>query len=166
MLLMMVNVDMLHNICTRNLTFQLNHVGSQGSLLIITVGSSLYMICRICGQEQHLWKNNGMVIWSKMPMAHFARSLVTSGKLPNGLQICIKNKRSCLLPFNKCIIPSDFLTLKDRSRHQICHPNWFSSKGMVKDIFLQNGGRCNAYIRLMFKQLNISGIDRLVISRP
>ena len=34
---------------------------------------------------------------------------------------------------------------KHSSRHQNCHPKSFSSKVMVKDIFLHNGGQYNAF---------------------
>ena len=34
---------------------------------------------------------------------------------------------------------------KHSSRHQNCHPKSFSSKVMVKDIFLRNGGQCNVF---------------------
>ena len=46
------------------------------------------------------------------------------------------------------------------SRHQNRHPKWFSSIVMVKDLFLQNGGKCNAFtytshIQLLKKYYNL-----------
>ena len=41
--------------------------------------------------------------------------------------------------------PSDSLTLKHRSRHQKRHLKCFSSKAMVKAVFLHNGGQCNVF---------------------
>ena len=38
-----------------------------------------------------------------------------------------------------------FLDRKNRSRHQNCNPKCFSSKVMVKDIFLHNGGQRNVF---------------------
>ena len=35
---------------------------------------------------------------------------------------------------------------KHRSRHQNCHPKCFSSKVMVKNIFLDNGGQRNTFV--------------------
>ena len=69
--------------------------------------------------------------------------------------------------------PKDSLTYKHRSGHQNHHPKWFSSKVMVKDIFLHNGGQRNAFaytacpmesnitfcIHLMFKPLKLPGVN-------
>ena len=41
--------------------------------------------------------------------------------------------------------PLDSLTLKNRSRHPNHFSKRFKSKLMVKDIFLQYGGQCNAF---------------------
>ena len=40
---------------------------------------------------------------------------------------------------------SDPLTVKHRPRHKKHHPKWFSSKVMVKNVFLQNGYQRNAF---------------------
>ena len=43
------------------------------------------------------------------------------------------------------MVPSDFLILKHGSRHLHSHHKEFSSKVMVKDVFLQNGGQYNVF---------------------
>ena len=64
------------------------------------------------------------------------RNVILQRSWPWKVKVILQNKWHQQLPWPQ----------KHRSRHQNLHPKYFSSKVIVTDIFLHNGGQHNAFV--------------------